>query len=52
MDIVRKLRPREVMVYTLDRETPMSGLQRFSVSEMTRMVQPLIDEGYRIQIKG
>ena len=26
MDIVRELRPREVMVYTIDRETPAEGL--------------------------
>jgi len=52
MDIVRKLKPREVMVYTLDRETPQKSLQKYTVEEMTAMVQPLIDEGYKIQIKG
>ena len=52
MDIVRLLRPREVMVYTIDRPTPEEGLQKFSVDEMRRLVQPLIDEGFVIQIKG
>lgn len=52
MEIVRKLKPREIMVYTLDRETPMKNLQKFSVEQMTSMVQPLIDEGFKIQIKG
>jgi len=52
MDIVRKLKPREVMVYTLDRETPQKGLVKFTVEEMTALVQPLIDEGFKIQIKG
>jgi len=52
MDIVRDLKPREIMVYTIDRETPMKGLEKFSVSEMEALVKPLLDEGYKIQIKG
>jgi len=52
MDIVRELRPREVMVYTIDRETPDKSLGKYTVEEMTAMVQPLIDEGYSIQIRG
>ncbi len=52
MDIVRLLKPREVMVYTIDRPTPEEGLQKFTVEEMCRLVQPLIDEGFLIQIKG
>lgn len=52
MDIVRRLRPREIMVYTIDRPTPAQGLEKFTVEEMTAFVQPLIDEGFRLQIKG
>lgn len=52
MDIVRRLRPREIMVYTLDRETPQKGLVKFSVEEMTELVRPLTEEGFKIQIKG
>ena len=52
MAIVRELRPREIMVYTIDRPTPAEGLEKFTVEEMTAMVQPLIDEGFCIQVKG
>ena len=52
MSLVRRLKPREVMVYTIDRETPMKGLEKYTVEEMLALVQPLIDEGYKIQIKG
>lgn len=52
MDIVRKLRPREVMVYTLDREAPAQGLEKFSVDQMKALVKPLMDEGFVIQIRG
>ena len=52
MDLVRELGPREVMVYTIDRETPMKELRKYSVEEMRALVQPLLEEGYQIQIKG
>ena len=52
MDIVRQLRPREVMAYTIDRPTPEEGLQKFTVEEMQTLVKPLLNEGFVIQIKG
>ena len=52
MDIVRIIKPREIQVYTIDRETPMAGLRKYSADEMRALVQPLIDEGYKIQIKA
>ena len=52
MDIVRLLKPREWMVYTIDRPTPMQGLQKFSPNEMKALVKPIIDEGFKVQIKG
>jgi wyosine [tRNA(Phe)-imidazoG37] synthetase (radical SAM superfamily) len=52
IDIVRMLRPRQVMVYTIDRETPDKTLGKYTVDEMTAMVQPLIDEGFDVQIRG
>ena len=51
-DIVRALKPRQVMVYTIDRETPDKTLGKYTVEEMTAMVQPLIDEGFDIQVRG
>ena len=38
--------------YTIDRPTPKEGLQKFTVDEMRALVQPLIDEGFTMQIKG
>ena len=52
MDIVRELKPREVMVYTIDRETPDKSLAKYTVEEMEEMVKPLVEEGYKIQIRG
>ena len=52
MEIVRLLKPREVMAYTIDRPTPEEGLQKFTVEEMQVLLDPLIKEGFNIQIKG
>ena len=52
MAIVRELKPRKIMVYTIDRPTPASGLEKFTVEQMRTLVQPLLDEGFKIDIKG
>ena len=52
MEIVRRLRPREVMVYTIDRPTPEEGLLPFTQAELIALVQPLIDEGLKVQVRG
>ena len=52
MDIVLDLRPREVMVYTLDRPAPQSGLEAFSEAEMLALVRPLLDAGLTVNVYG
>ena len=52
MALVRHLHPREVMVYTIDRPAPEEGLEAFTVERMRTLVQPLLDEGFHIDIKG
>ncbi len=51
-DIVREIRPREIMVYTIDRETPDKSLEKYTIEEMESFVRPLIDEGFNVQIRG
>lgn len=51
-DLVRLLKPREVMVYTIDRETPDKSLGKYTVEEMTEFVAPLLNEGFIIQVRG
>ena len=52
MEIVRTLRPREVMVYTIDRETPQKDLVKFTPDRMRELVRPLVEEGFVIQVRG
>ncbi|MBP5571562.1 MAG: radical SAM protein [Bacteroidales bacterium] len=52
MEIVRRLRPREVMVYTIDRPTPASELVPYTQAELQALVAPLVEEGFKIQVRG
>ena len=52
LDIIRTLRPREVMAYTIDRPTPAQNLQKVTPDEMRTLLKPLIDEDFAVQIKG
>jgi wyosine [tRNA(Phe)-imidazoG37] synthetase (radical SAM superfamily) len=52
MEIVRMLKPREIMAYTIARPTPAVGLMKFTEGEMRTLLDPLIKEGFMVQIKG
>ncbi len=52
MEIVRKLRPREIMAYSLDRETPQKALYRYSFDEISAFVRPLVEEGFTVQVRA
>ena len=51
-NLVRELAPREVMMYTIDRETPAKDLQKVTLEQMQAIAAPLIAEGFNIQIRG
>ena len=50
--MVLDLRPREVMMYTIDRETPASSLEKVTVEEMQSIASELIKNGINVQIRG
>ena len=52
MDIVREIRPRLIMAYTIARPTPQSGLSAYSAAQIHEALKPLEDEGFKIQINA
>ena len=44
---VKEIAPREVMIYTIDRETPMKGLEKATREELDRIVALLVEEGIK-----
>lgn len=52
MDIVREIRPRLIMAYTIARPTSQSGLSAYSAAQIREALKPLEDEGFKIQINA
>lgn len=50
--LVRELKPRQIMMYTLDRDTPATGLSKASMEEMRVIASPLAAEGFNVTING
>ncbi len=47
IDTIKKIAPREVMIYTIDRETPQKGLLKATPQELDRIVSMLQSEGIK-----
>ena len=49
-DVVRQLRPREIMLYSIARETPVQGLEKVPAEELRAAANPLVEEGFNVKI--
>jgi len=47
---VRLLRPEQIMIYVIDRATPVLGLSKIRPEQMQAIAQPLLDEGFNVSI--
>lgn len=50
VQLVLRLRPRLVMMYTLDRDTPSRYLEKVSIEKMKEIAAPLMKAGIKVQI--
>ncbi|MDD2424713.1 MAG: radical SAM protein [Bacteroidales bacterium] len=50
--LVTEIEPREIMIYTIDRETPAKNLEKVSVEDMEMYAAPLLKRGYKVTISG
>ena len=49
---VETLRPKQIMIYVIDRKTPEEHLQKIPREEMERIAAPLIAKGFDVQISA
>lgn len=49
-ELMREIRPHQIMVYSLDRPTPEPLLTKVSREEMQSYVAPLVAEGFKVSI--
>ncbi len=50
--LVRELNPREVMIYTIDRETPVKGLEKVSIQELQKIADRVGELGIKTNVAG
>ncbi|MFA5649943.1 MAG: radical SAM protein [Proteiniphilum sp.] len=50
--LVRELNPREVMIYTIDRETPVKGLEKVPVQELRKIAARVGELGIKTNVAG
>lgn len=52
IELMREIRPHQIMAYSLDRPTPEPNLIRVMPDEIRQLVKPLVDEGFDVQVAG
>ncbi len=52
LELVKTLQPREVMVYTIDRETPASGLEKVPLAVLQNIADRVAESGIKINVAG
>jgi wyosine [tRNA(Phe)-imidazoG37] synthetase (radical SAM superfamily) len=52
LDVVSLLRPREVMNYTIDRETPAQGLQKIPLHELEQIAEKVKQMDISVRVSG
>lgn len=52
LELVRDLKPREVMIYTIDRETPVKGLEKASLETLNNIATSVEKLGIKAVVAG
>lgn len=52
LKLVQEIKPKQLMIYTIDRDTPAKGLERISLEEMEQIAQAARALGFKVQVSG
>lgn len=50
--VIDMVSPREVMIYTIDRDTPAKNLNKISQEVLNKIATPLVKKGYKVIVAG
>ena len=50
IDVLEEIKPREVMIYTLDRDTPAAGLKKADKESLCKIRDTLEKRGFRVMV--
>jgi len=52
IDLLHKIKPRQVMIYTIARDTPSPDLVKVEINELNKISERLEKEGFNVQVSG
>ena len=52
IEVLKKINPKQVMIYTIDRATPEKNLQKVSLEELNVIAEKLKKEGFEVSVSG
>lgn len=52
LEALKVIRPRQVMVYTIDRDTPAQGLEKIPLEELQQIANRVREAGFDVQVSG
>ncbi len=52
IDALKQIQPKRVMIYTIERETPVEGLRKVDKEELEAIAERLRNEGFDVQVAG
>ena len=52
VDALKKIRPRQVMIYTIDRETPVKTLQKVPKEDLEAIADRARKEGFTVSVSA
>ena len=52
MKLIVEIKPSQVMIYTIDRDTPATGLEKVKIDELNLIAQRVRALGFQVQVSG
>ncbi|HKJ43176.1 MAG TPA: radical SAM protein [Sunxiuqinia sp.] len=52
LEALRKVQPKQVMIYTIDRDTPAQGLEKVPLDELNQIAGRVREAGFDVQVSG
>ncbi len=52
LDLLKSIAPKQVMIYTIERDTPVDGLQKVSIEKLKEIAQLVENLGIKTQVSG
>ena len=52
LKLIAEIKPSQVMIYTIDRDTPATGLEKVNLEELKQIADRVKEMGFEVQVSG